>query len=49
MVKKLPYLIAQVIKSLLRLEPNAAQMDTAMLKPLILSQGFEFDCTEWFE
>ena len=49
MVKKLTYLIAQVNESLLRLEPNAAQMDAAMLKPLILSSGFELDCTEWFE
>ena len=52
MVKKLPYLIAQEnrsLRSLWRLEPNAAQMDTAMLKPLILSSGFEFDCTGWFE
>ena len=49
MVKKLTYLIAQVNKFLLRLEPSAAQMDAAMLKPLILSSGFEFDCTGWFE
>ena len=49
MVKKLTYLITQVNKSLMRLEPNAAHMDAAVLKPLILSSGFEFDCTGWFE
>ena len=49
MVKKLTYLTAKVNKSLLRLGPNAAQMDAAMLKPLILSSGFESDCTEWLE
>ena len=49
MVKKLTYLIAQENKSLLRVGPNAAQMDAAMLKPLILSSGFELDCTERFE